>query len=344
MSTDFYIVPPIDLEISILGDLISKVFDDSLIEIETSIHGTLVISKVIVVSPIEITISLTLLGISVSTEKSNWVKWSKVGVLDFVIDESNRAGERALDWKGMVRDLLKLNKSIVAYGENGVSVLQPIELAYGLQTIYTIGVMNKGAVAGTDSEHYFVDKKSRLFKLSGEGLQLLDYSEYIEKLTNPILSLDSEFGLLYICDGVRGFVYSTKYPSFGEGPPNITGVGLQTGISYSIAPAAIVTPKFHIRTDIYDLGTRHHKTIQMIEVGTNLTDDLEVKIETRLSNKLPFIDSIWKKVNPSGIAYIPCYGIEFRFHLRSFLYEYMEIDYLKIQGSIHQFSGMEAIG
>lgn len=355
MANEIVPAAPLEISIELLGTLISNSIEDAVLPITLSLEGVVAISQVINVEPLEITFELKSLGTVVgysrtpdllvpgSNKRANWVSWSKIGELNFTIDQSNVAGERPLDWPGAIYELLKLDKSVIAYGENGVSVLTPAGLSYGLQTIYRIGIINKGAVAGDDVEHYFVDLQSRLFRLSGKGIQMLDYSEYIEKLINPILSLDPEFGLLYICDGLRGFVYSTRSESFGEGPTNITGTGSQGGTAYIIAPEVIAIPKFHICTDIYDLGTRKPKTVGIIEVGTNLTDDLHVRVEARLSNKLNFLSSVWKLVNPSGIAYVPCYGVEFKFHVKSYIYEHLELDYLKINGTIHEYTYLDQI-
>lgn len=349
----------LDLTLELFGELISASFNTSVLEVELSLLGKLVVGQLISVEPLELVLSIGTSGsfiggtahggfsgptIGALSGKANWVKWSKIGHLNFDIDQTNVAGERPLDWKGDIYDMMRLGpKTIVAYGQNGITTLIPIELSYGIETIYRLGTIGKGAVAGTQDEHYFIDSKNRLFQLTQKGLKLIDYSEFIETLTNPRLYYDKEFGLLYICDGVKGFVYSSRFESFGSGPVNITGIGVQNGDRFSIAPSLIITPKFHIRTDIYDLGTRKPKTIQTIEIGSNQTDDLFTQVETRVSNKCDFINTPWVLVNQTGIAYIPCYGLEFRFHIASYINEYIKIDYVKIAGQIHQFSSLESI-
>lgn len=273
-----------------------------------------------------------------------FVAWSKIGKLDFTIDKTNVAGKRPVDWNGCVYEVLQLDKSAVIYGENGVSVLTPVEKAMGMSTIHRIGVLNKLSVAGSKFEHYFVDKEYKLYRLTkDEGLVLLDYSEYLTVLTDPKLSLDVSKGLLYISDGTYGFVYGTMTKSFGEGPINVTGVGYRDGTFYSIAPDDIVVPSFSITTDIYDLGSRKTKTIMELEVGTDLTNNLQAMIESRKSNKAAFIQSRWVLVNPSGRAIIPCYGIEFRFNIRSVILEYFELDYIKVIGYAHEFGYVDAV-
>jgi len=339
----FFGAEPIELEIEILGQQLNVVIDAGPIEVEMEVLGGYVPSITVDAGSIEVTISLHSYGITVGGRKCNWIKWSKIGHLDFTIDESNVAGERPLDWSGCVNEVLKLGNTPVVYGENGVTICNVSGVHYGIRTIHRIGMLNKGTVVGTEDVHYFIDKTKRMYKLSQEGLRLLDYSEFLELLNNPIMTLDVETGIIYICDGVTGFVYSTNSESFGSGPINVTGIGTKSGSLYVVATDEIVVPKFNICTDIYDLGTRKPKTIQWIEVGTELTDTLHAMIEARISNKGGFIKSKWVLVNPSGIAYIPCYGVEFKFHLKSHIYEYLELDYLKVVGVVHGTGYLDSV-
>jgi len=334
---------PIEITVTQVGGLLSTSITSCVIPIVVSISGIQVVGVSLVNCDIIITVLPKFSGITIENKLDNWVQWAKIGSANFTIDESNEAGKRPLDWKGFVYQLLKLDKSIIAYGENGVSALVPNGVVWGLQNIYKLGLLCRTAVIGNDEEHYFIDSGYRLFKLSKEGLKLLDYSEYLATLVQPILLLNSEVGFLYICDGSHGFVYSTRFNSFGSGPINVTGFGIQSGTIYTTAPAAIVTPTFQITTDIYDLDTRKPKTINNIEIGTDLTNYLEAMIETRLANNLDFIQSPWTLVNPDGRAWINCYGVEFKFHFRSYIYEYFEVDYIKINGMIHQFNYVDNI-
>jgi hypothetical protein len=345
-----YIIPitpsgsHIDAELELLGELLNEVVIVGSIEGELELLGSAVITVMINADPLESTISLIHTYAINSTNRGNWVRWSDIGSLKFVINERNIAGERPLDWSGQVYELLKLDKFVVAYGSNGVTIMTPVENKYGIKTISRVGLKSKGSVCGTEDEHFFIDLQNKMYRLSSEGLQLLDYSEYLSVLTNPRMSLDINTGFIYICDGTYGFVYSTQSKSFGSGPINVTGIGSKNGTLYVASPDdKIEVPKLDICTDIYDLGSRVSKTIQYIEIGTDLIDSLEVMIESRISNKEEFRKSSWVLVNPSGIAVIPCFGVEFKFHLRSFIYEYMEIDYIKVTGSISGYNYLNQI-
>ena len=272
--------------------------------------------------------------------KSNWVKWSTIGALDFTILKDNLAGERPLDWKGKVHVLKMLDTKIIAYGENGVSVLTPSGNAFGMNTIYHIGLKSKQAVAddaapGKPSKiHYFVDKQAQLWKLS-QGLEFLDYAEYLSELVSPVLSYDANERLLYLCDGTTGFVYDPVRQSLGRGPVNVTGIGVQDGTRYVTAPATIAMPSLELTTDIYDFGTRHAKTIQSVECGVDAPGTIQVSIEYRQKIAQEFQRTAWYTLNSRGVKPLNCYGYEFRFRLRAISTGWTHLDYLKVNGHVH---------
>lgn len=331
-------VSPIEVSLEITGEQFNQCFVISPIEISVSIQGDVVEGVTISDCIIEVSVELISFGMVLSDPDSDWARWSKIGELNFTIEEDNLAGKRPLEVPGSIYQVLKLANRIAFYSENGVALFNPSGVNMGMETIYRIGVKNKGAVAGTDTYHFFINNLDELVMVSTEGVNKLDYSEYLSDMSSPILTIDPEKELLYICDGSYGFIYSVRSKSFGEGPANITGLGAQSGTLYVCAPAAISTPKFEITTDIYDFTTRKPKTITIIEVGTDLTQHLYASVDYRVHNKDSFKSIPWVLVNPNGRAYPRCYGVEFRFKLKSYIYEYFEIDYVKVKGHIHGFS------
>lgn len=317
--------------------------------VNTSITGTELIGGVWVASPFIVVTSLPAwpaAELTLQGNKQSWVKWSKVGYLDFTIDESNVAGEMPMDWKGWVYSIKKLDKHVVVYGQNGVTVLNPSGINYGMETIYRIGVKGKGAICGTDFEHYFIDILGQLWKVASNGLTKLGYAEYLLPMICPVMSLDPETGIIYICDGTYGYVYSTKDGSFGSGPVNITGVGSQTGSFYLTAPAAVTMIVPELCTDTYDMGTRKRKDIDSIEVGTDLASgySLYASADYRLDKNAAFSSTNWVLVNPDGKAFPKCFGTEFRFRLKASAYVYFEVDYFNVKGVIYDYSYRDISG
>jgi hypothetical protein len=330
---------PIDIVLDVIGFNQDMATPSGPIPIEVTLeYGGVNVGRAIVAGAIDIVITLKDVDVDIYREKCNFVKWSKIGELDFTIDESNLAGERPVDWKGCIYHLRKLGDKVAAYGENGVTFFKPAGVHFGMDTIYRIGLKNKGAFAGSDNQHFFVDTLGQLFQIDSKFTKL-DYSEFLSGMGTVILTLDVEKNLLYICDGLKGYIYGIVSNSFGEGPANVTGIGTQSNVLYVVSKDAIVTPKFEICTDIYDLGTRTPKTIREIEVGSNMTEFLYASVDYRNSYKDDFKQIGWFLVNPDGRAHPKCYGSEFRFRFKSTFYEYFEIDYLKIKGHIHSWQG-----
>ena len=310
------------------------------IEVIATQQGSWIDNLFVTSAPIVVIVSFKDADIVLETTRKNWIKWSDIGNLDFTINRSNVAGERPLDWRGWIYEVKKLGSAVIAYGENGISRLVPSDKYYGLDTISRIGLASSGAITGTDKVHYFIDLKGQLWEL-GESLTLLDYSEFFYPMTDLIMSYDIENNLIYICDGTYGYIYSPLNKSLGSGPVNITGVGSCDGTFYITSPATIEIPAFEICSDIYDMGTRKFKTIKNIEVGTDLTELMEASIDYRVSNKVAFSNIGWHPVTLEGVSTMYCYGLEFRFKLRVQTYEYFEIDYLKINGIVHNYSYTE---
>lgn len=276
--------------------------------------------------------------IYVDANKRNWVKWSNIGSLDFTIGKDNIAGERPLDWKGLVYAVKKLSEKMVAYGENGVSFLVPANNAYGLNTIYKIGLKGKNAVGGNDTIHFFIDKIGQLWKLD-QALERLDYSEYLSTMSSSlVMTYDELNSLLYICDGELGYVYNPRLGSLGRCQSNITGIASQGGILYVAASESIVTPSFMFCTDIYDLGTRTLKTVHSLEIGigTDLQAPIYAAIDYKKNINELFAVTPWVNFQNRGLVIIPAFGREFRFRIKTDSYEWFTLDYLKINGIIHK--------
>jgi hypothetical protein len=267
--------------------------------------------------------------------KRNWVKWSNIGSLDFTIWKNNIAGERPLDWSGWVYGIRKLGKGVIAYGFNGVTLLTPQDNKYAMNTIHPLGVIGRNAFTGDENTQFFIDSSGGLYSVT-DKLEFLGYTEFLGKLnSNTVMSIDKDEGLIYICDGELGFVYSIADKSLGTGPNNITGIWNKDGNTYISAPTKVGIPKFEIWLDTIDTGERVSKIIESVEIGTSLGVDLESAIEFKVNKNSDFARLPWKSVGPGGVAHHYCYGIEFRIGFRTSSYAKFEIDYIKINGVLN---------
>lgn len=280
--------------------------------------------------------------ITIEPSKVSWIKWSKIGRLDFTIDQSNSAGERPMEWAGTINDIRKLNNQIVVYGSNGIAIMKPVKNTFAYKMISKIGTLGKNAQCGNESMHWFIASDGDFYELS-EGLTRIGYKEFFSSLDNPVLSLDEKNRLIYICDGSFGYIYSYEDRSLGAGPVNITGYGYKDQTEYITASSAITVPAISFTTNTYDFGTRKEKTIQNIEISTDVTKVMSAAINYRVANNTPFVSTPWVNFTQRGIAYLPCYGIEFQFKFRMAEYESFSIDQFKVNGIIHGFSFLDTV-
>ena len=266
---------------------------------------------------------------------ANMLRWSKIGNLDFTIDRSNLAGQMPMPWKGTVYQILRRGQNIVVYGKNGVASLVASDTAFGSTPVLKLGIKSKLAVCDTGDAHYFVDRLNRLWRLT-DSLEMLDYREWLGTLSSTIaLAYNPDTKLLYIGDGTLGYVYNTETASMGKGPGTITGVGLQDSTLYVVASGAMTIPNFTIKTDIYDMGSRHGKSIRSLEASLDTTIAVDAAIDWRLQKQSAFKTTAWHRVDSRGLVFIPCYGYEFRFLFRAATAGVFHLDELQVNGVIH---------
>jgi len=283
----------------------------------------------------------------------NTIAWADIGSVDFVINQSNIAGKLPLPWNGYVYKIELLNNSSAAYvyGTNGITVIKAAGIYFDNKTISSLGLKNKDAMVNTGSEHYFILTNNRLCRITSEGQKvILGYAEFLSTLSDVVMSYDNYNNLIYICDGVKGYIYSIDSDSFTTGPKNITGINYNDDVFYALdslliaASEAIVIPDFEIVTDIYDFGTKKEKTIFNIMLDVNYTANLKAGIDFRTTPNDAFTSIPMVNINPHGIAEVPCYGREFRFRLSGNTGEDdFKLSSITVSGVIHGFSFLDTI-
>lgn len=331
------VVPKYSLEICSKGGFLGNISGDASGSgaLYVSSEADFVEAKLVESGTAELSITSSAFIFS-EAARNNWLYWSDIGNLDFTINKNNIAGARPLELRGLTYNLKKLGAKIVAYGESGISFVHPVGKAYALNTVYRTGIKGRNAVAGDEFIHFFLDVNGCLFQLT-DGIKKLDFSEYLSVLSsNTVLSYDAENGLLYLCDGNYGFIYSLNSGSLGECSSEITGIGSQSGNLYVVADGSIIAPSFEICTDIYDFGTLSYKTIYALEIGANVNGTFEASIDFRSEPTVSFSQTNWYPIAYKGNVFITAIGREFRIRLRSTPYEYFEIDYIKINGMVHR--------
>lgn len=307
---------------------------NSLLSAVGSISGTLVIGFGI--SP---TLSATgsISGDFYSTQiQKNFVAWSKIGNISFVQDQVNDSGHRPMPWQGWVYQIKQLGKNLVVYGQNGITMMSPVgspSPTFGFVGVSEFGLLAKNLVAGDLNDHYFIDAKGQLWNInSGSGLKLLGYEEFLSPLNQdgkiPIMLYDDVFKLVYICNGVRGFIYNSA--GLGGGPINVVGLYKQ-GKTNKLVYAG--TPNYgypELCTEIQDMGLRDVKALYRIAVFTQAPSALQYAIDYRSDITQPFTTTSWANLKSNGDGWMNISAREFRIKLRSQTQQIFQLDDIEV--------------
>ena len=267
-------------------------------------------------------------------ERNNWVGWSKIGDIRFLQDLTADSGYRAMPWKGTVYNILKLGKNAVVYGNGGISLLRPVTdplPTFGMRNILPFGIKNRTAVCGTENQHYFIDTKGCLWSLTEEGgTQKLGYEEFLFPLKNPVMHYDTKQERIIISDRYKGYILTKA--GLGGGYRAITGFNYINGDLKVVSPDDYIqVESLQIVSDILDFSYRGLKTIEAVQIGTDVKRDLYAAIDYRYAKDEPFRTTQWVLVNKEGVAFIRTGGVEFRVRVRVATHTDLDIDYITLQ-------------
>ena len=266
---------------------------------------------------------------------SNWIWTSHIGSLNFKHDDTGEVRKFPMLWGGIIYRVERLGSSgVVVYGDNGITFSTRVGTDWtNYKQLLRVGIKGRGAVCvrENDREHFFIDATGFFWRLlEGSEPVNIDYSNYFADLnSNVVMSYDYDEDIIYICDGVKGYVWSED--GLGQGPPNITGIVTRNGTFYCTAPAAITTDPFNICTDIQDFGVRTEKTISQIDMGVALQGDAYGAIDYRWRTNQNFFISPWTKADRNGRIFHRVSGIEFRIRIKLMTWEDIELDYGNIK-------------
>ena len=265
--------------------------------------------------------------------QENWVFWTPVNSDLALFWEapadmsrlvrSNRFGFSPMPWKGTVYAIKTLGDSVVVYGDNGIAVMrhvtEPIP-TFSIRKISSVGIMNRGAVGGSDDVHFFVSATGALYRLTEErGLERFGYEEYLEDLVSGevVITYDSRKGECFIAGDYAGTHLSYV---FGEG-----GLGTSPYRFYSLLEvdgAPVVTSDIesgtttYVVTDWLDFGYKDFKTITMVEVGIDTSQKVWVALDYSNDDGRSYTRSSWVPLNTQGWARLQRSGTLVRIALK----------------------------
>lgn len=316
----------------IRGDVLHKVFRSlTSLHVVTEIRG-LAIPPNIFRNTQELRVITDLRAdVFVEYVKSNWVGWSKIGDITFKQDLTNDSGYKPMSWPGIVYSVLKLDKNAVIYGSGGVTLMNPVTdpvPTFGFKDLLGFGIKGKSCVCGNAKKHYFIDINGSLWMLS-DKLQNLGYEEFLAPLVNPVMFYDEINDLVFISSADAGYVLSKD--GLGGGYPSITGVQYVGNVRVFTSPGEIASPDpLEIVTDTLDFQYRGMKTIEYIQVGTDLSSGLLAAVDYRYDKNAEFQTSPFVHVNKEGVAFTKAAGVEFRLRVKAESFTPFEVDYITV--------------
>jgi len=273
--------------------------------------------------------------------RNNWVKWSDIGNLDFTLNQRNLAGERPMSWPGQVYQVKKLGKGVAIFGSTGISVMVPKAQAWGYIDVSYQGIRGAGAVAGNSHTCWYLGQDHKLYEMT-ESISCIGYAEEFASLGEVYMFYEPIQGLLYICDGTTGFVYSPKEGSLAEGVGTITGVGTVGGVPTIVASATYIAPTPELVSTVMDFGTRKEKTLFGVDLGVNVDQWLQAAFYFRTNYRNAWQITPWVPVTQYGSAVLMCHGIEFKLAVKAQTAVDFSLDYATVTGVVHDYNTLDS--
>lgn len=300
------------------------------------------------------------LDIPINDLSENWVLWSSVGGGDFPLwlfypqgftyDLSptvedilrrlkrNEWGIMPMHFQGQVLKLLPLDREILVFGTDGVSMLRLANSTYGREKLLTVGIADRGAADGRDQTALWMDDRGSLWLLRGQqGVQRLGYEDFFQPMLgfNPVVTYDAyneRFFITCSSGAVPSYVLNLKgkRPALTEFPQRLLSVayidGAVVGTGTTPAPTNVI-----LSTTGFDLGLRAIKTLTAVNVGYDADIDVYARVDYRYSRTEDWKQGPSIKLNKEGNAVLRTSGVEFRITLTCAMYEGFELDYVDVK-------------
>ena len=259
----------------------------------------------------------------------------------------NEWGFMPMPWQGTVLVVKPLGKDLMVYGDGGISILTPyMEPAptYGLQHIMSIGIAGRGAVGGDDNTHVFLDEAGFLWKVEKGGVaKRLGYKEYLYSMlgNDVVISYDKQEDEFYICDNNKGFVLTDR--GLGEMNQLVNSLGFTDGGLVGMFES-VSDNEARIVTDVLDMDYRSIKNLEVIEVGVDTAQKVEVAVDYRYRKSGSFVRSSFKELNGEGVARATVAGLEFRLAVKADGFSDVNVDYINAKWKLVDKRSVRGLG
>ena len=268
----------------------------------------------------------------------------------FILDQlkKNEQGFAPMPFQGKVLVIKPLGDLVIVYSTEGVAAIKPVVTpapTYSIKNLGLGGIASRGAVAGDDNHHVYIDKSGLAVRIPANlDIQPLGYREFFyPSIRNEIIMSHSTnkqnvdtFGEFFISDGTRNFslverglhqhFQSVKSATYFQGVT--MGIGSEPNTSDLIG---------RVGEDILDFELSGLKTIESVRIAGRETiwdpdnDSIELKVALdyryKIGDDQSWATTPYKGVNKEGVATFPVTALEFRIRIKIADYEKLDIDY-----------------
>jgi len=242
----------------------------------------------------------------------------------------NEFGMAPMPWQGIVQHLRPFADSVIVYGgstaihDGGVCALVPDGKKMGVHPLKNwgtqVGIADRGAVAGDESIHLFLDEHGELNLLKPNlEVERLGYREFFQDMLGgePVISFDQYEREFYIGDGTDAYLFNRH--GLAKAPWVPTTVSYAQGHIVGIYFDATDPDGIEIVTQPFDAsavgGTRGQpfEVLAVNVVGTDThSTGWQIAVDYRLDKALAFTRSDAATLEPNGRAVVNIPGVECR--------------------------------
>ena len=229
---------------------------------------------------------------------------------------------------------MKLGNGVIAYTNNGVSLLLPIvepTFSYSERTIAHWGIPFKGAVGGDENIHLIIDNDGVMWMMDSEyKIERKGYQWIFENMTlsQIVVIYDGRKREFYISDGTHSYLMT----SWGlcEIDQIVTGVIYNRSGEQKIFYEDSDDAAGRIVTDVIDSNQRGYKTLTAVEVGGKGQSNMTVGVDY-LDHNHTFARTGYIPCTPEGMAFPIVTSQEYRVAVHCSNLANFEMDYINLR-------------
>lgn len=254
-------------------------------------------------------------------------QYAEVKEMVYEAIEEGTIGLRPLATQGTIRVIKELGEHIMVYTDDAVHILSRNGVEYTSGVLKRLGVASRGAVAGNDAEHIFVDINSVLYRIrsspslasrSAQGIERLGFEEFLGTLTAASISIsfDPDRGEYYIADGVKGYVFADDMLS--------ETTRLTTGLSRTASPSGLIgvsedvglEEEFSLLSLAWNNDRPGMKTAKQFDFQSEDLVGVQCRLHYNYEDTSEYQQTRWLPINKEGVAFPFATAVNFKAEVR----------------------------